>query len=190
MTGVSSSLMGRSSGRFSFVSEAESTIHHVPWIFTKLRPISKAAKFFRRMGHKREQCHHQPIANLTRSGKLGQGWRIFGLVDQGQSSFDENLGHDHAIELRARPHHQCEVLADLGEPGEVAARSNVLGGTPQLADRAVDRHGAHAVLQLGDVGVDVFERSHSPQPVPLIGASHAGRENPGSSRNAEHGRRA
>ena len=32
-----------------------------------------------------------------------------------------------------------------------------LGGTPQLADRAVDRHGAHAVLQLGDVGVDVVD---------------------------------
>ena len=31
-------------------------------------------------------------------------------------------------------------LLDLGEPGEVAARSNAPGGTSQLADRAIDRH--------------------------------------------------
>ena len=33
-----------------------------------------------------------------------------------------------------------------------------LGGTPQLADRAMDRHGAHAVLQFGEVGVDIVGR--------------------------------
>ena len=60
---------------------AESTIHHVPWIFTKLRPISRAAKFFGLDGTHREQCLHQPIANLARSGKLGQGWRDFGQRD-------------------------------------------------------------------------------------------------------------
>lgn len=43
-------------------------------------------------GAKREQRHHQPIANLTCSGKLGQVWRDFGLVDQGQAGFYENLG--------------------------------------------------------------------------------------------------
>ena len=53
---------------------------------------------------------------------------------------------------------QCEVLLDVGEPGEVAARGNELGGTPQLVDRAIDRHRADAVLQFGDVGVDVLER--------------------------------
>ena len=53
--------MGRSSGRFSLVSEAESTIHHVPWIFTKLRPISKAAKFFRRMGHSASKATISPL---------------------------------------------------------------------------------------------------------------------------------
>jgi hypothetical protein len=84
-------------------------------------------------------------------------WRIFRLLDQGQPSFDENLGHDHAAELRARPHLECEVFSDVGEPGKVAARGNELGDTPQLGDRAVDRHGAHAVLQLGDVDVDVFD---------------------------------
>ena len=61
MTGVSSSFMGRSSGRFSLVSEAESTIHHVPLIFTKLRPISKAAKFFGRMGHNASKATISPL---------------------------------------------------------------------------------------------------------------------------------
>jgi hypothetical protein len=32
-------------------------------------------------------------------------------------------------------------------------RRHVLGGAPQLADRAVDRYGTHAVLQLGYVGL-------------------------------------
>jgi len=54
--------MGRSSGRFSLVSEAESTIHHLPLIFTKLRPISKAAKFFGRMGQ------NASIATISRYG--------------------------------------------------------------------------------------------------------------------------
>ena len=61
MAGVSSSLMGRSSGRFSFVSAAESTIHHLPWISTKLRPISKAAKFFGRMGHNASNATISPL---------------------------------------------------------------------------------------------------------------------------------
>ena len=63
MTGVSSSLMGRSSARFSFVSEAESTIHQVPWISTKLRPISKVVKFFRRMGHSASNATISPLRN-------------------------------------------------------------------------------------------------------------------------------
>ena len=41
------------------------------------------------------------------------------------------------------------ILGDLGEPGEVAAGRHVPGGAPQLADRAVDGYGTHAVLQLG-----------------------------------------
>jgi hypothetical protein len=56
MNGMSSLSMRRSSARFSFVSSADSTIHHRPRIFTKLRPISRAAKFFGRIGsatHKR-----------------------------------------------------------------------------------------------------------------------------------------
>ena len=72
--------MGRSSARFSFVSEAESTIHHVPWIFTKLRPISKAAKFFASDRTQSEQRHHQPVANLTCSGELGHVREMFSLV--------------------------------------------------------------------------------------------------------------
>jgi len=44
MNGMSSSLMRRSSARFSSVSAADSTIHHLPRIFTKLRPISRAAR--------------------------------------------------------------------------------------------------------------------------------------------------
>ena len=110
IAGVSSSFMGRSSARFSLVSEAESTIHHAPLIFTKLRPISKAAKFFASDGTQCQQGHHQPVADLTRSGKLSQGRRNFSLVDQGQSGFYKNLAHDYAVELRAWPRHQCEVL--------------------------------------------------------------------------------
>ena len=51
MIGVSISSIGRSSTRFSFVCKAESTIHHWSFVLLKLRPISKAAKFLRRMGH-------------------------------------------------------------------------------------------------------------------------------------------
>ena len=40
-----------SAEEFSFVSAAESTIHQVPWIWIKLRPISNEAKFFSRIGH-------------------------------------------------------------------------------------------------------------------------------------------
>ena len=83
-------------------------------------------------------------------------------MDQGQPGFYKKLGHDHAVEFRARPHLQCEVLPDFGEPSEVATGGNELGGTTQLADRAVHRHGTHAVLQLRDVGVNVLDRHMRP----------------------------
>src|SRR5205823_3480454 len=41
---------------------------------------------------------------------------------------------------------------------EVADGRNNLSNAPQLADRTIDGHGAHALLQLGDVGVDVVNR--------------------------------
>ena len=53
--------MGRSSGRFSFVSAAVSKIHHLPRISTKLRPISKATKFFSRMGHSASKATISPL---------------------------------------------------------------------------------------------------------------------------------
>jgi len=61
MIEVSSSLIGRSSARFSLVSVAERTIHHCPRIFTKLRPISSAAKFFRLIGQKASNATINPL---------------------------------------------------------------------------------------------------------------------------------
>ena len=92
MTGVSSSSMGRSSARFSFVSEAESTIHHLPWVFTNAAADLQSSEVLSSDGTQCEQCHHQPIANLTCSGELSHFSRVFGLVYQRQAGFHENLG--------------------------------------------------------------------------------------------------
>jgi hypothetical protein len=85
-----------------------------------------------------EQCHHQPIANLLCSRKLAHTLRVFGLVYEGQSGFDESLGRDQAVKLRARPRHKRQILTDFGKPGEIAARGHILGGTPQHANRGED----------------------------------------------------
>ena len=109
-------------------------------------------------GTQSKQCHHKPIANLTCSGELGHFSRVFGLVYQGQADIDENPTQDHAVELRAWPRHQGEVLGELGEPDEVATWGNELCGTPQRADRAMESRRGHSVLQFNQVGVHIFRR--------------------------------
>ena len=80
MAGVSSSLMGRSSG--AFLLRFRGREHDPPCAmdFHKAAADLQGGEILPSDGTQSEQGHHQPIANLTCSGKLGQVSRVFGLV--------------------------------------------------------------------------------------------------------------
>ena len=95
--------------------------------------------------------------HASSAGEIAMCERVrFG--DQRETRFYQPLGEHQPVELRPRFHHKREVLLDLGEPGEVGARRQKLGGTPKLIDAVIDLHRADPGGEFGDIGLDVGRR--------------------------------
>ena len=119
----------RSSARFSFVSDAESTIHHMPRICTNERPISKAAKFLVGLGRILSNAIINPLRNW-------QARRRSLMVRESSASCINVRPARISTSAKTTPSnfggslHQSKIFLDFGEPTTVYAGGDDLGDEP------------------------------------------------------------
>src|SRR5262249_32156769 len=80
----------RSSGRRDFVRWAGKAIHQLPWTSLKVRPISKPAKFFSRIGQSASRATMRAVTHASGAGEIGRS-EFLCFRHQCQASFQQPL---------------------------------------------------------------------------------------------------
>src|SRR5215213_3661110 len=106
----------------------------------------------------RQECDHQPVAQLRRAPEAPTIYRKLSLLDEGQPGLDQRFARDDPLEAVSRIGHKRKILFDLPQPAEIPLWRKDLGHTPQLLGGLGLRNGPPDRVDLGQKDLDRCRR--------------------------------